>query len=408
MNPSAAPEIDDSDTSDSDEETQPEEPLFDDQSRRSHFEAFASEQPLNTFGIDTIAADIDNQFAPTADEHKTTDTSTPWPSTNLDEPRREPKLSTGADDEPWELDESGEDRLAPKPTIDAGQNNVYNSFFPEIQSPRLAAPRAASTLSSTSDSDEAEGETREKEVKEQDNYDDYFAKQVPREEDKATDGPLSKSVRFDENIEKVAVLTPKDSLDASESPSSKDSDDDDDDADGDTEFNLRTVNTLQTVSDRITDHMNGSDVQEQETTQVQIHRNPPRPESQISLTESEDLPPPLPSLPPLPNSKSKASFSDALIDRFISRNFIKRNHSIEIRTRCTLLADRFESSKQSTNGTRDQSTYSNNKTRRQSAQQTRSTTSAILRIRYSDIEPWAFSPVVLVASRENNDDYVEQ
>ena len=394
MNPSAAPETDDSDTSDSDEEAQPEEPLFDDQSPGAHFEAFASEQPLNTFGIET---DIDNQFAPTADEHKTTDTSTPWPSSNLNEPRREQKLSTGADDEPWELDESGEDRRDPKPPTDAGQNNIYNSFFPEIQSSRLAAPRAASTLSSTSDSDEAEGETQEKEVKEQDNYDDYFSKKVPSEDDKATDVPSSKSVRFDENIEKVAVLTPKDSLDASESPSSKDSDDDDDDdADGDHEFNLRTVNTLQTVSDRITDHMNGSDVQEQETTEVQAHKNPPRLDSQISLTESEDLPPPLPSLPPLPNSKSNASFSDALIDRFISRNFITRNHSIEIRTRCTLLADRFESSKQSTNGIREQSTYSNNKNRRQSAQQTRSTTSATVRFRYSDIELWAFSPMVLV------------
>ena len=271
------------------------------------------------------------------------------------------KVSASADNEPWELDESGEDKTAPRPFTDAAdRSDAYNDFFPETQPSRLAAPRASSTLSA-SDSDDHE---EEKEVKEEDNYDDYFPKSAPREEDKTTDLPLSKSVRFDENIEQVAVLTPKDSLDASESPRSKDSDDDDSDDDND--FNAQTVNTLRIASDRITDHMNDSEVQEEERPEVQSRRIVPRPESEISLTESEDLPPPLPPLPPLPNSRSNAVFVGALIDRFISRNFIKRNHSIEIRTRRTLRAHRAQSSNQPSHRIREQSTFSNHKNRSQS------------------------------------------
>jgi hypothetical protein len=58
-----------------------------------------------------------------------------------------------------------------------------------------------------------------------------------------------------------------------------------------------------TISDRITDYMNKKDVIDDETNEAIKREITPRPDSNISLTESEDLPPPLPPLPPL-NKKS--------------------------------------------------------------------------------------------------------
>ena len=254
----------DSTSTDSDNEPDGKENFFENQSRFSQFEAFASDQPLNTPGIDSITAGIDNEFdeSPQIQE--------------LTEQQSEILKSTGGDDEPWELEDSGEERI--KNLIQ--KNDSYNNFFPNTQT---SASIPAATTEETGDEENTDED-------EKDNYDDYFSKNQPIEHG---DTSPPRIVRFDDNIENVAVVTPKDSLDdQSESP------------DTPNDFDEDITTNLQTVSDRITDYMHAKEISNKnEPTEMTMHNSIPRPDSEISLTDSEDLPPPLPPLPPL-NKKS--------------------------------------------------------------------------------------------------------
>jgi hypothetical protein len=259
----------DSSSTDDDDETNGQENFFENKSTFPQFEAFASDQPLNTPGIDSITAGIENEFDQSSQIQDST-TST--------EQQSEMIKTTGGDDEPWELEDSGEQKIKPVPTSIIQKNHSYNNFFPNAQ---------------TSGSD---GEGNDDEDGKE-NYDDYFSKNQSTEH---VETSIPKNVRFDDdNIENVAVLTPKDSLDRSESLSTPD----DDDPDGIDDEDITT--NLQMVSDRIADHMNAREItnNNNEPTEVTVQRIIPRPESEISLTDSEDLPPPLPPLPPL-NKKS--------------------------------------------------------------------------------------------------------
>jgi hypothetical protein len=250
----------------------------------SQFEAFASDRPLNIQGIDSISAAIDNEFNQSSPHmQEPTDDNAPWTST---EQQSDSAKFSGADEEPWELNDSGEEV---KTTIAAQKNDSYSNFFSNTQSSRQPPTKKFDHENNNEDSDEQ-------------NYDDYFSKQQqpPKDEDaESIEQSLSKTVRFDENINNVAVLTPKDSLERSESISIGDSDDNDDE---------EITPNFQTVSDRITDHINTEyKHDDDETAEVTIRNIAPRPDSHISLTESEDLPPPLPPLPPM-NKKSSNSF----------------------------------------------------------------------------------------------------
>ena len=134
---------------------------------------------------------------------------------------------------------------------------------------------------------------------EKENFDDYFSKNRVTDDTEHTEAPLSKTVRFDEKLENVNVLTPKDSLDQSEASSTTTTTSDTDEKEEDEDITPE----YPTVSDRITDYMNKRDISDDETNEVIKRDITPRPDSNISLTESEDLPPPLPPLPPL-NKKS--------------------------------------------------------------------------------------------------------
>ncbi len=87
----------------------------------------------------------------------------------------------------------------------------------------------------------------------------------------------------------MTVITPKESINLSESSSTTTNDSDETD-DEDVTPNIRTNNENERNDHKLPD--------------VIMRNITPRPESNISLTESEDLPPPLPPLPPLNNKPS--------------------------------------------------------------------------------------------------------
>ncbi|CAF0963550.1 unnamed protein product [Adineta steineri] len=261
------------DSDDDDDELNEKENFFDNKPGFAQFEAFASDQPLNSQVLDSLRADIDNEL----DQSSQIQDST----ISIDQQSEIIKSTDGGDNEPWELEDSGDEKLKPVPTDTMLKNDSYTNFFPNNEASSLTA-----TIEGSDDD------------KEKDNYDDYFAQQ--QQSNEQNEASLSKTVRFDENINNVAVLTPKDSLDRTESSDTPIDSDDDDGMEGIT-LNLRAP------SDRIADHMNETETDyKNETIEVKTTTSIPRPESNISLTDSEeDLPPPLPPLPPL-NKKSSS------------------------------------------------------------------------------------------------------
>ena len=251
-----------------------EDNFFGTNSRLSQFEAFASEQPLHTLSIGSIKAKIDNEFYESSQIPETTST----------EQQLEIMKSIGDDEESWELEDSGEETIKPIATNIEQSYDAYDDVSPNIQASMLAP-----NLSSKSE--ESEDDESEKE-----NYDDYFTQHRQNEDPEV---PSSKTVRFDKNIEQVAVLTPKDSLDQlSTSSTTSDTDEMED---------IILTSDFQAVSDRITDYMNVKETDNNETSEVTKCEVLHSPESHISLTESEDLPPPLPLLPPIHKKKSNCS-----------------------------------------------------------------------------------------------------
>lgn len=188
-------------------------------------------------------------------------------------------------EEPWELDDIGEENLKVKPFSIKNKFESYDNV--PLDSPKLEI------------SDNKDGSSDENE---EDNYDNYFSKQKRTSD---TEPQSSKSVRFDENIEKVNVLTPKDSLEgsiASSTPSDTDEDTD----------NEEIPSNFNTITDRISDFMDEDQMNQQKMNNNKIDQVVKRnvihqEEKHLSTTESEDLPPPLPPLPPL-NKKTSKNF----------------------------------------------------------------------------------------------------
>lgn len=261
------------DTGNTDDQVKKRESFFGNQSRLSQFQEFASEQPLSIPGLDPIAAEIHQQIDESSSKRNTDDLN----------------------DEPWELEEHSEENLKPVPTIVTQKQNSYDSNYLPQDNLLTSTLPARLSMASISISGESEGE--ENGGEENENYDDYFTNHTPNGNGESTENPSSKTVRFSEKLTNVAMITPKASLNVSDSGTTSDSDDSDDDNDvQETNHHHPHHSNHQTNGHMINDH---------QPPEVITRTIAPRPESNISITESVDLPPPLPPLPPLNNKPSK-------------------------------------------------------------------------------------------------------
>jgi hypothetical protein len=255
------------------------------------FEAFASEQPLDTLKMHSLTMEIDDEFDRSSNEDNGRQEIVVVDKQSIEQD------SARFNDQPWELEESDEDIGAPLfasslENIDAQSNN-------QLSSERSALPVSLSSSSfmPTIDSDDGDDEQDEHE---QENYDSYFPKQSSINKNTNTVEVVTpKNVRFNETTEEVIVHVPKDSLDGTSSDSDAlDVDNDDDEL---------AFPTLSTLNDRISDHLKIDSGNNDGTIEMQLDKTRAQPDSEISLTESDDLPPPLPPLPPLHNKKSNPS-----------------------------------------------------------------------------------------------------
>jgi hypothetical protein len=196
--------------------------------------------------------------------------------------------STDENNEPWELEESGEEKLKPIPTMITQKHDSYNNFLSDTYT---SAPMSSLTTATTEESEDEENNDENG----NENYDSYFSKYQPTEMTESIEPPSTKTVRFNDNLQNIAVITPKDSLEQSESSSSSTTTSDSDETDN--EYTPSNVETNH-------NHFNEKETNNNNTNEVTMRSVIPRPESNISLTESEDLPPPLPPLPPLNNKPS--------------------------------------------------------------------------------------------------------
>lgn len=256
------------------------ESFFGNKLRLSQFEEFASDQPLNIPGLDPIAAEIHQQM-------------------------NESSIRGTINDEPWELEENSEENLRPVPTMVTQKHESYSSYLPEenLLASRPSVPLSMTSISISGESDDGENGGRENE-----NHDDHFPHYGMNGNAELNENSLSKTVRFSEKLTNVAMITPKDSLNISESPPPSDSDQiDDDDSD---EHETPITTNSHTNQNPFTDQTNHHPIPE-----VIMRNTPPRPDSNISITESEDLPPPLPPLPRINDRPSNFFYS--LRDSFI-------------------------------------------------------------------------------------------
>ncbi len=156
------------------------ENIFSNKAHLSEFEAFASEEPLHSPEIESKFANITSQFDEEFNESSQIDDNAPW--TSIEKP-------TGGigDDEPWELEDNGEEKITPVPTttrlVSAFNDNEYSSIEKFNSSKNF--------------------------------FSDSFN---PNEEIEQT---LTKSVRFDDRIQNIRSPTPP--IDNIESPTTSDS-----------------------------------------------------------------------------------------------------------------------------------------------------------------------------------------
>ena len=253
------------------------ESFFGNKSRLSQFEEFASDQPLNIPGLDPIAAEIHQQM-------------------------NESSIRGTINDEPWELEENSEENLRPVPTMVTQKQQSYSSYLPEenILASRPPVPLSMTSISISGESDDGENGGGENE-----NHDDHFTNYGMNGNAELNENSLSKTVRFSEKLTNVAMITPKDSLNISESPPPSDSYQTDDDSD---EHETPITTNSHTNYNPFNDQTNHHPVPE-----VIMRTAPPRPDSNISITESEDLPPPLPPLPRINDRSSNCFYSVRII-----------------------------------------------------------------------------------------------
>jgi hypothetical protein len=165
----------------------------------------------------TIAALINNEFIPSSQIQQSTDDDAAW--TSIEKPS-EPVRSSGiGDNEPWELEDTGEEKITPIPTTDRltsafndheystiEKPDAHNNFFSDAFNPPAIIIEKRSNISDSDKEDSI----------------DYFPKHQPVED---TEPALSKSVRFDDNVQNIRPTTPpKSNLYESESSETSDSD----------------------------------------------------------------------------------------------------------------------------------------------------------------------------------------
>ncbi len=160
-----------------------EENFFPNKEHLSQFDAFASDQPLYSPEIQSKFADITAQFDEEFNEPSQTDDNAPW--TAIEKPNDTTKSSGIGGDEPWELEDHGEEKMIPIPTT-----TRFASAFNDNDS----APIGKVTL-----------------------HQNIFSDSFNPTED--TEHILTKTVRFDDNVQKIRAPTPP------KESSSSDSDD---------------------------------------------------------------------------------------------------------------------------------------------------------------------------------------
>ncbi|UJR15839.1 hypothetical protein I4U23_002765 [Adineta vaga] len=184
-------------------ESNNQEDFFANNSRLSHFEAFASDQPLHSPEFDSKFASIPNQFndnfnQSSSSPQQSTDDNAPWIS--VDKSFETVESNAIGDNEPWELEDHKEENLTPVPTttrlsafddsefsstkeLDSNQNFFSDSFNP----PTLKGKRSNEEI------DDQSG---------------------------------SKAVRFDDRVQNIRVPTPpNDTFDESKLSTKGDSND---------------------------------------------------------------------------------------------------------------------------------------------------------------------------------------
>ncbi|CAF4232786.1 unnamed protein product [Rotaria sp. Silwood2] len=264
--------------------------IFSQKGHSLQFEAFASDQPLDSSDNELKFANITaqfNEFDESSQLQQSTDDNTPW--ITIDKTPETVQTSSISKDEPWELEDSGEENIAPGfPTTTPYSDAFNDNEFSTTEKTNLPT-------NYFSDSFNAPITTEKHPSDDKENYDDYFTKQQLNEN---TEQSLAKSAHFDDNQKNVQASTSlKDNLNASESSTTSDSD-------------IVEVNEIAPTFETISDHMQTSYVNVDETdVKIElpnelIERTP----HMVTVeSESEDLPPPLPPLPPL-NNKSSMCF----------------------------------------------------------------------------------------------------
>ncbi|CAF0999358.1 unnamed protein product [Rotaria sordida] len=258
-------------------ETDEQNNIFSQRTHSLEFEAFASDQPLDSSEIESKFPNITAQFNDEFDESSqqqqqqpSTDDNTPW--ITIEKTPETIQTSSINKDEPWELEDSGEENITPE------KSNLHKNYFSDSFNVPTAIEKHPND--------------------DKDNYDDYFTKQQLNEN---IEQSLTKNAYDDDNKENMQTTTSlKDNINATESSTTSDSD-------------IVEVNDIapnvETINDRITDHMQTSYVNVDEADVKIEHPNEPietTPRMIAVQSESEDLPPPLPALPPL-NNKSNIS-----------------------------------------------------------------------------------------------------
>lgn len=208
--------------------------LFSNNARLSQFEAFASDQPLNLPEIE-LTSQFNNEFNAFSQLQQSTDDNAPWISV---EKSSEISKSSGiGENEPWELEDHGEEKMTPVPTTTRLSAFNDSDYFSTTEKPD-------SLNNFFSDSFNPPIITEEQSNNNKENYDDHFTKQQSNEN---IDQSFVKSVRFDDNIQKIRAPTPSKEI---HNESKSDSD----------EVEIDDITpTFETIgSDRITDHMETS------------------------------------------------------------------------------------------------------------------------------------------------------
>ncbi|CAF3218399.1 unnamed protein product [Rotaria socialis] len=262
-------------------EVDDENNIFSHNARSVQFEAFASDQPLDTSEIESKFSNIITEINNEVDEssHQLTNDNSPW--ITVDNTSETMQTDGPNKDEPWELEDSTEEKLPPTFTKASQLSAAFND--------NEFSTTDKSDLQQNFFSDSFNALTAVE------NCDNYFTKQKLNGN---TEETLGENTHIDINKENLPIETAlKGNVSASESSATSDSD----------VIEVNDITTdFETINDRNTDPMQTSYVNINETD-IKVERPSDSvavaPRMMTIQSESEDLPPPLPPLPPL-NDKS--------------------------------------------------------------------------------------------------------